>query len=111
MKRCTHFILASVLCGFLFAGCSPIAVDQPQFDATLSRLDKFIRAIDEAIAKITTESASWREALGKLEKDVKGDAQDVLGNDVKNVLRSIEADLGDQPKIAADYIEVKLKDN
>lgn len=111
MRRPPILLFVCALVGLTVSGCVGLWWDSTQFDAALKRIDNSIRAIDEAMAKITRESASWREALAKLEKDLKEDAQDVLANEVKNIGASAAADLGDQLKIGADFIDLKLKDN
>jgi len=98
-------------------GCKP-KWDPQQFDDVIQRLDRWIVAVNTATGKISVESelwrdesSRWRNALDKLEGDLKKDAQDVLANEVRNISSALASDIGDQVKTTMDYLEVKLKDN
>lgn len=111
MPRYIRTMLPTMLCCVLAGGCGGSGIVG---DATLDSIDKIGKSLDTAIHESSEwrgQSDKWRSTLENLEKTVAKEHIPQILDKVKNSTTSITSNIGDIPKEALDYAEVKLRDN
>lgn len=89
-------------------GCDPGALIDKATNSANNAIQDASDEIDVAISQLQNTSASWQQVLQNLEGKLVGDAKDLIGNDIQNLITRSVNHAGVEFRCDADFINQRI---
>ncbi|ALQ50440.1 hypothetical protein [Nitrosomonas ureae] len=106
VKYLVAYVIGIFLIAVSLQGCKTLE----DFQGTVANTTGQVTTqLENAITRLSGESADWQATLKELEQQLVLDGKDIISNDVSRLVQQIPASVGVEAKCGADFVRMRVK--